>query len=151
MTGVNRHPSDADLHGFGWAMVSGFGVLGAILWTVFWSRNAPADTAFFTWVGGGAQRACVGFWIAGVVLLAVSYGPRWVARPVYVVWMTAAVWFGTVVVTPVVFTVLFIVVLPVFTLIRLRDPLRKKLDGGGTYWEDHKRHDATLERLMRPF
>ena len=81
----------------------------------------------------------------------ISLGPRSVATPVYVVWMTAAMWIGRVM-TPVLLTALFVVLLPVFSLIRLGDPLRLKLKPKGeSYWEDHKHHESTLERTARPF
>jgi len=71
--------------------------------------------------------------------------------PVYVGWMSAAFAIGAVM-TVVLMTVLFIVLLPLFSLTRLADPLRMKLKPAGeSYWEDHKHHESTLERTARPF
>ncbi len=72
------------------------------------------------------------------------------ARPVYVAWMTVTVPIGLVMST-VLLTVLFVFVLPLFSLIvRWSDPLQKKL-GASTYWEEYKPHEHTLERMRRLF
>lgn len=142
---VNRNPSSAELHKFGWAMVLGFGVIGTVLWYVGPEPNGWA------WAGVAPQKVAIATWILGPVLLAISFGPPAVARPVYVAWMTAATYIG-VVMTFVLLSVLFVVLLPVFSLIRLKDPLRLKLaPPGESYWEDHVHHESTLERTARPF
>ena len=57
---------------------------------------------------------------------------------------------GTVMST-VLLTAVFVVVLPLFSIVvRLGDPLRKKL-GGATYWEDYKPYEHTLDRMRRLF
>jgi hypothetical protein len=48
-------------------------------------------------------------------------------------------------------TLIFVLVLPVFSLIRFSDPLRKKLHKEGTYWEDARPYEPTIERMTRPF
>jgi hypothetical protein len=54
--------------------------------------------------------------------------------------------------TVVLLSILFVVLLPVFSLIRFADPLRMRLKPPGeSYWEEHKHHDSTLERTARPF
>ncbi|MEK7710827.1 MAG: hypothetical protein AAB341_02930, partial [Planctomycetota bacterium] len=64
--------------------------------------------------------------------------------------MTATAPVG-IVMSTILLTMLFMLILPVFSLIvRMGDPLRKKL-GGATYWEDYKAHEPTLERMRRPF
>lgn len=142
---VNRNPSASELHKFGWAMIFGFGVIGAILWYFGPEPNT------FAWQGMFAQKLGLGLWILGVTLLVVSFGPVGVARPVYVGWMTVAMYLGTVM-TFLMLSLMFFIFLPVFALIRLKDPLRLKLlPPGETYWEDHRQHEATLERTIRPF
>jgi hypothetical protein len=68
----------------------------------------------------------------------------------YVTWMRASTPIGLAMST-VLLSVLFLFMLPLFSLVvRLGDPLRKKL-GETTYWEDYKPHEATLERMRRLF
>lgn len=142
---VNRNPSASELHKFGWAMIFGFGVIGAILWYFGPEPNGIA------WRGVFQQKFGLGLWILGVVLLVVSFGPAGLARPVYVGWMTVAMYLGTVM-TFLMLSLMFFILLPVFALIRLKDPLRLKLlPPGESYWEDHAQHEATLERTIRPF
>jgi hypothetical protein len=142
---VNKNPSVGDLRKFGWAMLLGFGVIGVALWYV------GPDPNGWRWAGVAPQQVAVVAWILGPALWLVSLGPRPVARPVYVGWMTAAMYVGTLV-TFVLLSVVFVVVLPIFSLIRFKDPLRLKLGASGdSYWEDHAHHESTLERTIRPF
>lgn len=143
---VNRNPSREDLRSFGLVILVGLGVIGALLWSyggddVGWRLG---------WQGNGGQHLAIGLWVLGVVVAVVTLTSVSAGRPVYVVWMTLAMWMGMVMV-PVLLTVLFVVFLPVFSLIRFADPLRMKLKAGGTYWEDHTPHEATIERMRRPF
>ena len=145
MQPVNRNPSSGDLHKFGWAMLLGFGIIGALLCYL------GPDPNGWRWTGVTAQKIAVGAWFLGPVLLLISWGPKSLARPVYVGWMTVAMYLGTVV-TFALLSVLFIVLLPIFSLIRFADPLRLRLLGpGASYWEDHRHHESTLERTIRPF
>ena len=145
MQAVNRNPSSAELHKFGGAMLLGFGVIGLFLWYFGPEPNG------WRWVPVFKQKLAVALWALGLVLFATSMGPRGLARPVYVGWMTGATWLGTAL-TFVMLTVLFVVLLPFFSLIRLKDPLRRKLLGPGeSYWENHRHHDSTLDRCARPF
>jgi len=146
---VNRNPSVADLRKFGWAMILGFGVLGAVLWTVHYVRaDLPSLVA---WTGSKAQVTAVCFWGLGAVLCIVSLGSPALAKPIYVVWMTVAAAMGTVMST-ILLTLLFVFFAPLFSIfVRMGDPLRKKLSAGGTYWEDYKPHEPTIERMRRPF
>ena len=145
MQTVNRNPSATDLHQFGGAMLLGFGILGVILWYFGPEPNGWGWSAIYQ------QKLAIAAWILGPALLLISFGPRPIARSVYVGWMTVAMYIGTVV-TFVGLTVLYFVMLPVFSLIRLKDPLRMKLlRDGESYWEDHEHHENTLERTIRPF
>jgi hypothetical protein len=141
---INRHPARSELRKFGLTVLIGLGIIGGLLW---W-RLGPADDGQVGLTGG--RVAAIVLWIVGVLVgLASLTAPR-LGRYVYVGWMTGAAAIGLVV-TPVLFTVLFIVVLPVFSLIRLGDPLRLRKSNRETYWEDPKPHEPTLERMMRPF
>ena len=145
MQAVNRNPSSTELHRFGGAMVLGFGIIGAVLWYV------GPDPNGWSWTGIVGQKVAVAAWVLGVALLLISFGPQSLARPVYVTWMSVASCIGTVV-TFVLLSVLFLVLLPFFSLIRLKDPLRMNLLGSGeSYWEDHRHHESTLERTIRQF
>ncbi len=133
MMQVNRNPTLADLRRFGWAMLFGFGVITAI---VAW-RWGPVP----------AVPVLAGL---GLTLLFLSLAIPTAAKQVYVAWMTAAAAMGKVML-PVMLTILFFTVVPIFSLIRFSDPLRRKLLAKGTYWERHKPHEPTLERMRRPF
>jgi len=80
----------------------------------------------------------------------VCAAPSRLGRPLYVAWMTGAMAIGAVMST-VLLTVLYFVLLPVFSLIRFKDPLRLKLKAEGSYWEDPSPHEATLDRTSRQF
>ena len=141
MMTVNRNPSPRELRQFGLAMLLGFGLLGVVLWC----------SESWGWAGGPRQRTALMFWGLGVLLCACSLAPRGLSVPVYVIWMTGALWIGKIV-TPVMLTIVFVLLLPIFSLIRLGDPLRLRLKPESeSYWEDHQHHDSTLERTKRPF
>ena len=53
--------------------------------------------------------------------------------------------------TTVVLTLLYLVLLPVFSLVRLRDPLRRRLGEGDSYWEPMEEVDASVEEAGRRF
>lgn len=126
-------------------MLFGFGVIGFILW---YSGPDPND---FAWHGVRAQKAAIAFWIAGALLALVSVGPRGLAARVYVVWMSIGMCLGAIM-TFILMSVLFVILLPIFSLIRLQDPLRLKLKPPGeSYWEECREHEPTLERTARPF
>lgn len=128
-------------------MLIGFGAIGVLLW-IAGARRAGASVS--AWTGSGAQIAAIVFGLLGAGLFALSRASRSITKTVYVGWMTVTIPVG-IVMSTILLTVLFVLILPVFSLIvRRGDPLRKKL-GGSTYWEDYKSHEPTLERMRRPF
>ncbi len=146
---VNKNPTPGDLHKFGWAMLLGFAVIGLILWIAPWVKTQ--DAARLSWAGTGTQVLALALWALGAALWAASFAPPAVARPVYVAWMSAVVPIG-VAMSTIMLTLLFILLLPVFSLIvRVGDPLRKKLGAQDSYWEDYRPYEPTLERMKRPF
>ena len=146
---INRNPSVSDLRKFGAAMLVGFAVIGALLWLGPWLKSGDVST--LGWSGTGLQLAASVLGFLGVGLCLLGFLVPSVARPVYVGWMTAVVPLG-VAMSTVLLTVLFVLLLPIFSLIvRLGDPLRKKLSDEESYWEDYKAHAATIERMKRPF
>jgi len=140
---VNRNPSLSELRKFGWVLLLGFGVIGLIAWSAW----------FRTWDFSGTwnQVFALVCWALGLVLGGLSLVSVGLARPIYVGWMTLFVPIG-IAMSTVLLTVLFFLFLPVFSLIvRFGDPLRKKLRAHGSYWEDPRKHEPTLERTKRPF
>ena len=149
MFAVNKSPTSRDLHKFGWAMLAGFGVIGLLLWLVPWVKTGNA--ANLAWAGAGKQILAIALWALGTALFVISFAPPPVAKPVYVAWMSAVVPIG-VAMSTVLLTLLFVLLLPVFSLIvRFGDPLRRRLRGQHSYWEVYKPYEPTLERTKRPF
>ena len=146
---VNKNPSIKELRKFGVAMLIGFFVIGVLMNFSLFIKTW--DILDLGWKGSQVQILGVCLQGLGFVLLGLSYALPGVAKPVYVVWMTVATFIGSIM-TTIMLTVLFIVLLPVFSLIvRMGDPLRKKLTPGGSYWEKYKPHEASIERMKRPF
>ena len=146
---VNKNPSIKELRKFGAAMLIGFFIIGAVMHFSLYIKTW--DVLDLGWKGSWIQILGVSLQGLGVVLFGLSYALPGVAKPIYIVWMSIATFIGAIM-TTIMLTVLFIVLLPVFSLIvRLGDPLRKKITSGGTYWEDYKPHEASIERMKRPF
>jgi hypothetical protein len=140
---VNKNPSVSDLRKFGLVMLIGLGVIGGLLFVL---GRPEAPEAGRSW----QQVLGIVLWVVGAAVLLLSLAAPTAARPVYVGWMTFAVTLGRIV-TTILLTVMFFVLLPVFALIRLADPLRTKLGKADSYWEDHPPYEDTLERNLRPF
>ena len=146
---VNKNPTRSDLRKFGWAMLIGFGVFGALSWLLPWIRGI--DGAAVGWWGGSSQIASLCFWAAGLSMCAVGLTLPAVAKPMYVIWMSLTVPIGLVMST-ILLTVMFIFLLPLFSIVvRFGDPLRKKRRRRKSYWEDYKPYEPTMERMARPF
>ncbi len=142
---VNRNPTRADVRTFGLTIFVGLGVIGGLLW---WAGSG--DATGLAWTHSSLSWMALTLWTLGAGVGIICWSSQSVGRPIYVVWMSAAMYMGMVMV-PVFLSVVFILVLPLFSLIRLKDPLRKKLRAEGSYWEPYKPHEATLERMRRPF
>ena len=146
---VNKNPGTGDLRKFGWAMLFGFSATSLFLWVMAWRKYGGHGP--LGWSGAGGQIVALCLWGLGAALCSLSLSSLTLARPVYVAWMTVATKLG-VVMSTLLLSVLFWLILPLFSVIvRMGDPLRKKLSRNGTYWEPHKAHEATLERMRRPF
>jgi len=143
---VNRNPTPRDLRFFAWSMLLGFNALGFVLlmiasWKSGRAFSSPNATLLFV---------CGALSVLGTVSGIASLASIDAARKLYILWMTITVPIG-IVMSTVMLTVLFIFLLPVFSLVvRLGDPLRKRL-GGATYWENYKRYEPMLDRMRRPF
>lgn len=148
---VNRNPTIPELRRFGWVTLGGFAVLGILAWYLAVKPDGVWWPTDWGWAGAGKQVAALVLWGLGLAMLLVCLSSPGVARRVYVGWMTGAMGIGTVV-TTIMLSILFVVLLPVFSLIRFADPLRlKRKPPGESYWEDHRHHESTLERTIRPF
>ncbi len=150
---VNKCPDKSELRKFGWAMLVGFGVLGVVVWAFpsfnAWRTGEPLPP--LAWSSSGAQVTALCLWAVGFSMWAVSMLTRSLARAVYVAWMSGAMILGTIAST-VLLTVLFVCLLPVFSLVvRIGDPLRKRISTRETYWEDYRPYESTMERMRRPF
>lgn len=145
---VNKNPSTIDLRKFGNAMLLGFGVLAAILWMLpAWKGGAAA----LSWSWRTGQFVAVVFAVLGIGLFTLSRASLAATRTVYIGWMSLAVPIG-IVMSTIALSILYFALLPVFSLIvRRSDPLRKKITRSGTYWEDYKHYEPTLERMKRQF
>ncbi len=134
MEGINKNPSVTDLRVFGITMLAGFGVIGGLLaWK--WGLGNPSYA----------------LWSLGAFFFVVELAlPTSLGKTVYIVWMSMAFAMGKVMI-PLFLTILYFTLLIPFTLIRLKDPLRFKLKSTGTYWEPHKNHEPTIDRMMRPY
>jgi hypothetical protein len=148
MFSVNKNPSVGDLRKFGRAMVIGFAGLALVMWFAPWLKTRNASV--LVWSATDPQIAALVLLALGLGLCILGYAAPGTAKLVYVGWMSVAVPVGLAM-SMVLLTVLFVFLLPVFSLVvRLGDPLRKKLRGD-SYWEDYKPHEPTLERMRRPF
>lgn len=139
---LSTSPAPGELRKFGVTVLIGLGVIGLLIW---WLKP-PVDPA----AGLSVWRSvAIVLWGIGVCVAALSFLVPRAGRYVYVGWMGAALALGAAM-TRVLLTVLFVVLLPIFALIRFRDPLRKRMEAE-TYWEEYDRHEATLDRVLRPF
>jgi hypothetical protein len=132
-------------------MLCGFGVIGALLW--YKAVKPPGGwwpEAGWGWNGAGLQSITIVLFAVGVWIALACFVSYAIGRLLYVVWMTGAMYLGMAA-TTVLLSVLFVILLPLFSLIRLADPLRLKHKSSGSYWEDPTQHEATLERTRRQF
>ena len=146
---VNKNLTPTDLKKFGVAMFIGFFFIGAILFFLPWIKTR--DVMALSYTGTSSQIMAFCFQGLGLLLWMISVTAPGVAKPIYVVWMSITVPIG-IVMSTIMLSVLFFLLLPVFSIIvRMGDPIRKKLHSGETYWENYKPHEATIERMQRPF
>ncbi len=147
MLPFRRNLSPGEVRNFGLITLGGFVVLGALLWLkgLGWSF---ADA--LSWQGSGSQKASVVLWAIGAAFAIICTASYALGLRLYIGWMTMAVYLGTVVST-VMLSLMFLILLPIFSLVRLKDPLRLKLKPSGTYWEEHRPDEPTLDRMSRMF
>ncbi len=147
---VNRNPSVREVRNFGVINLVGLLAISGLLWLAEWHKLHNGQ-ALAHWSGSTLQCLAVGLSALGVLTGVITLASNAAGRRIYVVWMTGAAGIG-IAVTFVLLTILYFVLLPVFSLIRLKDPLRLRRRGlDESYWEDHVHHAATPERTLRPF
>ena len=146
---VNKNPTHDDLRKFGVAMLVGFFLIGAILYFSAWIKTR--DVLALEWTGTGLQLTAVSLQALGAALWLLSRASPVATKPVYVIWMSVTVPIGIVMTTIMLSVLYFVLLLPFSLVMRFGDPLGKRLKDGGSYWEDHKPHEATIERMERPF
>jgi hypothetical protein len=145
---VNRNPTGRDLRFFAWSMLIGFNALGLLLLLIAWWKSGRAQP--FLSPGAVLLVVVVVLSAVGTASGLASIVSDRAGKGLYVAWMTITVPIG-IVMSTILLTVLFVFLLPLFSLIvRLGDPLRKRL-GNGTYWENYNRREPTLERMRRLF
>ena len=142
---VDHNPSASTLRRFGFTILFGLGLIGGLLW-----YRGGSELSWWQWSGSPLQVVAAVFWIVGPTVLIVCLTAPAAGRLIYIGWMTGGVVVGTIM-TPVGMTLLFVFLLPVFSLIRFKDPLRRKLGTAASYWEDPAPHEASLERMRRMF
>lgn len=134
--GENVTTKDLRIFGIGSGVI--LIVLGQLVnWRFEWESR---QTVMMVMSGIGAVGVVMG-------LLA----PR-ALEPIYKPWMAAAMVMG-VFMTAVLMSVMFIIVVPIFSLIRFKDPLRMRLskDPSDSYWEPHRDSEPTIDRFSKPF
>lgn len=146
---VPTNPGERAVRKFGWSMLGGFAVLAGALLVVDWYRHG--DAGAWDWNGGCRQWVSVVLGATGALLWAVSLPGGRTGAAVYRVWMGAARWIG-IVMSTIALTLFYFVLLPPFVLlVRGHDPLRKRLQSDGTYWEEYRAAEPTLDRMRRLF
>lgn len=142
---IDRQLSIAQLRRFGLVMLLGCGLIGALLWWL----GAPEGTQF-GWSARPQQWIAMVVWGIGVAGTLCAFVSVRSGRAFYVGWMSLALAIRRVA-EPVMFTMLFALVLAPFSLIRLTDPLRRRLRSTGTYWEPVREYEHSIDRLKRQF
>lgn len=144
MSTIRKDLSFPEIRRFGWVSLGGFLALGLLCWY----RGRMGGR--WGWSGTGWQEVSLLLGFAGVVFAGICQLSHVAGLRLYVGWMTLGLALGRVM-SVVFLSLLFVFLLPVFALIRLGDPLRLRRSGASTYWEDHRPHEPTLERTLRPF
>ncbi len=141
-----KDPTQSELHRFGLIVFTGMTAVAVYLWIT--GSNTQAG---WLWAGTSRQIASIFVSAVGILVLFLSMISPGVGKVIYKTWITGATVLGTCL-TFLVLTLMYFLVLPVFSLIRFSDPLQLKLLGNDeTYWEDHRHHESTLERSQRLF
>lgn len=144
---VNRNPTTTEIRKFGRAMLIGFGAIGVLLWVLgAWKSGATV----LSWSGSWRSWLSVGLVGLGVALWVLCSFHEPIARRVYVTWMSVTVPIG-IFMSTIVLSIMYFLLLPIFSLlVRRSDPLRKRRNQA-TYWEPYKSCEPTIERMQRLF
>jgi hypothetical protein len=121
------------------------GGVQAAMGAVFWYVGSRGHAAGFP---PSHVIASVLFTLAAAFLLTSLAAPA-AAVALYRGWTAGTHAIG-VAITVVLFSLMFVAVLPFFLFVRRRDPLRKRL-GAASYWEPAPPDDPSLERALRQY
>jgi hypothetical protein len=118
---INWKPSSRELRKFGWTILIGFGLIGALL---FW--NGKHSIAGGMWAG--AAFVCTLAQVAPVL-----------ARPFYLLWMGFGFVVGSIMSRVILCIIFFFVVTPVALFFKItgRDALLRKKQKTESYWQEH--------------
>ena len=125
-----------------------------LLLALAWSAAAALLWYFRPWSAPGetwpaSRVAAIVLWALAGTAAIVAAASASLAERVQRGWITGGRAVGTAI-TLALFAAFFTVVLPFFLFVRLSDPLRKKR-GAASYWEDSRRDEHTMDRLLRPY
>lgn len=117
---INWHPDAKELRKFGFVVLIGFAIIGAIFF--FASKTS---SAYYLWG-------------IGVVLGFPGLTGTAIALPFYLIWMGVAFIIGNIMSRLIMFVIFFAVVTPLGIIMRLtgRDRLKLKKSNDSTYWVD---------------
>lgn len=74
---------------------------------------------------------------------------REILKSIWAAWKRFAYILGKIQ-TTILLTLIYFLIIPFFSLVRLKDPLSKRL-GGSSYWQAFKKHPTTLEQFQKMF
>ena len=136
---VNRNPDERELRKFGWSLLIGSVLVGA----VFWYRGSASRglELHLGWTGGPQQWIACFFWGLGFITCLLSRVHPPASRPVYLVWMTVMGAIGTVVTRILLAAVFYFMITPIGLWRRRgrRDPIDQDWeDDRESFWHDLK-------------
>lgn len=129
---------------YGLTLLGGFVAISALAW---WHGSSQS---FWTWTGSAWQAIALLLLTTGISLGTAGLVCPQKAEVVYRRWQAGSELLGHATNT-IVLSVLYFVLLPPLALIRLKDPLRYRLGGSSSYWEDLPSAPPDLQRMTKPY
>lgn len=123
---IDWHPDEAARRHFGRSLVTGFGIIGAVLLLVVRVRSG-SWAAWPAWLG-----------VTGAALGAVCWAVPRIARPMYLSWYVLGASIGIVVSNTLLVLTYVLTVVPIGLALRLfgRDPMRRRFEPDRpSYWK----------------
>lgn len=121
MVKINWKPSQKELKNFGWVILVGFGIIGALL---FFKHK---------------HNAAYGVWGGSVFVFLLSHILPVAAKPFYWIWMGFGFVMGSIMSRVVMSIIFYIVLTPVAVILKIagKDSLQIKKPIKSSYWIDH--------------